>query len=47
VAAVVEYSPETVSAGDSVADIVSKNVANYVTLIGQAAEKVEHIAPVS
>lgn len=40
VAAVVEYSPVTGSPGDSVADIVSKNVAQYVPLIGRAAEQV-------
>lgn len=39
VAAVVEYSPDTGSPGDSVVDIVSKNVAQYVLLIQQAAEQ--------
>lgn len=39
VAAVVEYSPDTGSPGDSVADIVSKNVAQYVPLIRRAAEQ--------
>jgi hypothetical protein len=37
----VEYSPDTGSPGDAVADIVSKNVANYVPLIEQAAEQVD------
>jgi hypothetical protein len=45
VAAVVEYSPETGSSEDTVADIVSKNVANYVPLIEQAAQKVQDLRP--
>lgn len=47
VAAVVEYSPDTGSPGGTVADIVSKNAANYVPLIRQAAEQVDEITPVT
>jgi hypothetical protein len=43
IAAVVEYSPATASPGDTVADIVSKNVANYVPIIRQAAAQVDNI----
>jgi hypothetical protein len=41
VAAVVEYNPVTGSPGDAPTDIVSKNVANYVLYIRQAAEQVD------
>jgi hypothetical protein len=47
VAAVVEYSPHTSSAEDTVADVVSKNAANYVSLIQQASEQVEDTTRVS
>lgn len=40
VAAVVEYSPVTASDGDTAADVVTKNLANYVLHIQRAAEKV-------
>jgi hypothetical protein len=39
-AAVVEYSPDTGSASDTAAAIVSKNVANYILYIQQAAQQV-------
>jgi hypothetical protein len=41
VAAVVEYNPVTGAPGDDPTEIVSKNVANYVLYIRQAAEQVD------
>jgi hypothetical protein len=40
-AAVVEYNPVPRSPGDAPTEVVSKNVANYVLYIRQAAEQVD------
>jgi hypothetical protein len=39
-AAVVEYSPVTRASGDPMTEIVTRNVANYVQYIGEAAKQV-------
>jgi hypothetical protein len=43
VAAVVEYSQETRAPRDTSTEIVTRNVANYVKYIGEAAEQVDFL----